>query len=511
MAPDGGRSLHHFRSPYLHADEVAARSGLGEVVLRQGDRELNLEISGDIDSATRVLRQLRDPTSEVWSEVGRNATDGLFQLVDKLDRLGWLLEADYSGEACLSERVRGLNQLCDDAVAWLRDAWAWAADNGQHRRGALAAAVTATADLATSLWEARREGSLLTTSWSGGSGEDSLSRDISARALRLSLIAWQRTSPLAVQVLSRSLRQLLDGGSRNADDAPDAWDPVGLAIADVGEVRKQVWGAVELVAMSSTTAWAARFPRHVPDQPISGPGVNVLVAGENCAEGLLLEIGTSPLFGQMSSLDGATRAARCIYQHQHFVTIRYIEAILSFLRYRLHEPVRSVGFRYLSEEQGHEVHELAACLELGLSEQDVREFAPFPLFMSYPEVLGLLAEGDPLSFCLAVTVAEGLPGTDKPLARALAASGVRADSLASHSDIDIVLDHAQFTRRLLSEVPWVTPAAAARAIANLLFVVELSQLAWVQIARYSQRSDLAVTPRAFSLSAADLFAIWGDA
>src|ERR687892_707081 len=469
MGGEPRAAVPHFRRPFLAVDDIAAGPRTDEVVLRRGDRELSLDIDGDRDAAMRVLGTLRDPSSAVWGEVTRSPTVGVGQLVDQLDRCGWLLDADDSAASRVVQRVGQLESLCDEAVKWLDDAKAVADGKGEATVRRLLSTVMWAGDLAAALEDARSAGRLTAVPDPRDDG-GSPAPDVAARALHLSLTSWQRTSPLTLQVVARALQRSAAGGP----------------------------------------AWAARYPRHVPRSDVAGPGVNVLVVAEHCAERLMIELGRSPLFATMATAEGAERAARYIYQHQHFVTVRYIEAIFSFLRYRLDEPVRRVGLRYLNEEQGHESHELAACLELGLTESDVCEFAPFPLFAAYPEVLGALAERDPLSFCLAVTAAEGMPAAVKQLPGALASSGVAGVSLGTHVEIDVVLDHAQFTRRLLGTVPWVPAPLAARALADVLFVVELSQLAWRQIAGYAARSDLSPTPRPFALTPDDFFAIWAN-
>lgn len=504
-----GRALAHYRSPFLTAHEVAIDPDANGIVLRDGDRELSLEVSGDVQAAARVLRDLQDPGARIWNDVDCEAPNGLHALVDQLDRCGWLLEADESGAASNRDRSRQLDAVCDKAVAWLRDAQASrASEMGQSR---LARSIATSEQIARAAWEARLSGVLMSarTTLDGIRAADEPMLDVAMQALRFSFISWQRTSPLTLQVLANSLSRAVGEPTASSASQSVEWDASGLVFGDIDEVRKQVWAALELIMLHSTGSWAARSPAFMPTSSVSGPGVNVLVAAERCSERLVAELGRSPVFEELNSPERAARVAQCVYQHQYFVTIRYVEAILSFLRYRLRGPVRRVGFRYLNEEQGHEVLELAACVNLGVPQSDVRAFSPFGLFTAYPEVLGVLAEINPLSFCLAVTVAEGLPGAGKPLPAALAAS-VRATGLNAHADIDINLDHGQFTRRLLSELDWIPPAEAQSALADFLFVVELSQLAWHQVARYASRPDLPATPRPFALSPNDVFAIWGD-
>jgi hypothetical protein len=279
-------------------------------------------------------------------------------------------------------------------------------------------------------------------------------------------------------------------------------------MSDARDIANQVWAAIVLLFLSAIGERPAEFPQFVPTSGLDGPGLRTLVVAETCAERLMITLGRSPILNVIEHNIHSHRAAVGVYLHQYFITIRYIEAVLSFLRYRLRNSIRAVGFRYLLEEYGHEVHELDACRELGVSESRVKSFAPLPFFVAYPEILGLIAETDPLAFCLAITVAEGLPGTNKPIVDALAAQGICGESLSSHQNIDVELNHTLFTRRLLCEVPWVEADTARNAIHKFLFMVELSQLAWSQLACYVQANEPPLVPEAFSLSHLDILSMW---
>ena len=169
----------------------------------------------------------------------------------------------------------------------------------------------------------------------------------------------------------------------------------------------------------------------------------------------MLARGPSPLLDLIGQSVEVRKVAVGIYLHEYLITTRYIEAIHAFLQNNLRADLRATGTRYLLEEIGHEVHELAACRELGVQDHEIARFAPLPFFAAYPEVLGAVGELDPLAFCLAVSVAEGLPGTSKPIAAALANRGVVENSLAAHQAIDERLDHTLMTRRLMQHIPWV--------------------------------------------------------
>jgi hypothetical protein len=225
-----------------------------------------------------------------------------------------------------------------------------------------------------------------------------------------------------------------------------------------------------------------------------------MVLAEGCAERLMDALGESEILRAIGEGSEPHRAAAAIYLHQQFITTRYMEAFVSFLRFRLRGPLRRVGFEYLLEEYGHEVHELEACRHLGLKDEEIDRFAAMPLFEVYPDILAYLAEIDPLALCFCVAIAEGLPGEKKPLPDLLAARGLQDPSFAAHAELDVDLNHSRFPRQLLGTIPWLTGSGAVASLRHFLFVLEMSQLGWKYVARYAEDAALPLVPTAFGLS-----------
>jgi hypothetical protein len=501
--------LNHYRRPYLIADKIEMLTHGNGVVLRQAERALELLVDGNVEAAKSALELLCFPDSVQWSTMREVPDSDISTLVDALDRLGWLGEADQSGHAQITAEHNTLLDLLLSATNWLvkaNDAFESSETGTQGSRNYLAV-LTHFSKEARELWQDRQR---YQRSLDFGRFMSLGKEDVAAQALTLVLRAWQRTSPLALQIVATAfelaLRRLENGENRTT--AP--LDRLGITMSDAQDVANQVWAAVILLCLSATGEWRARYPQFIPELDLEGPGLRVLVIAETCAERLMVTLGRSPLLDVIENKMYSHRAAVGVYLHQYFMTIRYIEAILSFLRFRLRDPVRAIGFRYLFEEYGHEVYELNACRELGVPESKVLTFAPFPFFVAYPEILGLIAETDPLAFCLSITVAEGLPGVSKPIVDALAAQGICGESLSSHQEIDLKLDHALFTRKLLHKVPWIETMVARNAIRRFLFLVELSQLAWQQLARYAEATVHPLPPETFGLTPRDVLSLWGS-
>jgi hypothetical protein len=495
------RELSHYRRPFLAAGRIINAGEPGCLELSEGNRSIVLTVeAGDVDSVRQLLEQLCQSDSDCWIKVRECHDPGLVALVDRLDRLGWIREGDYSGSAQLANEADESRELVQRARGWLLDsadcvdAMGCGRQNGRTYAKALA------------LFADEAESHLRGTSDGFGirALADCISGDMAAFALSSMLYRWRRTSPCTLRIVHavfRAAAASLDTTHTNA--APDV-DECDAALADPSLVGKLVWSASALALLSAAQKHVSDCITFMPSFDRGGPGLNILIEAEAAAERMMLARGPSPLLDVIGQSVEVRKVAIGVYLHEYLMTTRYTEAIYAFLQNNLRADLRATGTRYLLEEIGHEVHELAACRELGVLDHEIAEFAPLPFFSAYPEVLGAVAELDPLAFCLAVSVAEGLPGTSKPIVTALAKRGVVENSLAAHQAIDERLDHALMTRRLMRHIPWVEPASARRAAQRFLTIVELSQLCWRQLANYAQVPGFPAVPKTFGMSAADL-------
>lgn len=491
-----------YRRPFLNARAVTPlRDGTGLRLVAEG-RTLDLGVDGDGGGALALLEAMRDPRWEGWTGLRTDPPPDLAALLAALDLQGWLGEGDEGGFHAAEADRRLLMETAQEAEAWLagaEDAFVRQAATGRPVDAYRQALASAAAE-ATRLWQDwldhRRDARPLPAETPPGA-------PVQALALPLLLRAWQRTAPPALGIFA----QAADGAARRLGLAcgpvpPSPSDRIGEAAGGPGDapaMRAQVWTAC-LLTLGSADGPPARFPAFCPERAEALPGIGALVAAEHAAEALLRDLGPPAVLAAIEAGGSTGRIAAGTYLHQHFVTIRYIEAVISFLRHRLREPLRGTGFAYLLEEIGHEAHEREACLHLGLDDADIDAFAPLPLFSAYPDILGYVAEIDPLAFCLAVMVAEGLPGSGKPVTRALERAGLEDPTLAAHGEIDLRLDHATYTRRLFRHLPLASGPARLRAIRHLLFLVELSQRAWTDLARYAADGTLPTVPVPFAMT-----------
>jgi hypothetical protein len=495
------RELSHYRRPFLAAERVISAGEPGRFELSEGNRSLVLTVeAGDVDAARQLLEQLCQPDADAWIKLRGGHDLGLAELVDRLDRLGWVREGDDSGRAQLANEADELQELLPRATGWLVEAAPCVEAMGcdTRNRRTYAEALARFAD------EAAADRRSFSDGFGIRAAADCVNGDIAAFALSLMLYRWRRTSPCTLRIVHAVFRAAAAFLDTTQTDTPPDIDDCDEALVDAALVAKQVWSASALALLSASQKHVSDCVAFTPSFHCGGPGLNILIDAEAAAERLMRARGPSPLLDLIGQSFEVRKVAVGIYLHEYLITTRYIEAIHSFLQNNLRADLRATGTRYLLEEIGHEVHELAACRELGVLDHEIARFAPLPFFAAYPEVLGAVGELDPLAFCLAVSVAEGLPGTSKPIAAALAKRGVVESSLAAHQAIDERLDHTLMTRRLMQHIPWVEPASARRAVQRFLPIVELSQLCWRQLADYARVPTFPAVPTAFGMSAADV-------
>lgn len=498
--------MNYFRKPYLLCEPLAADGSDGGIILRQRGRELRLDIGGSMADAVATLSELRNPASALWRDfvgTGSEESDlGLRALILQLDQYGWIGESDTGGLTGSGDIVREIEAQAGRAANWLREA---EAELGKAGPLSFRNLLNETASLSRNLWLERASGS---RSLNSDRPSEPWNRTLWGEALLLLLRGWQRTSPLSLMTFARALDQVTAD-----DEAPSikvqlitGTEPV----YDFAEVEKDIWSAMQLLVQCHTDPRRANYLDFIPDEDVSGPGITVLVHAEAAIERLMLRLGTSPILKSIRTGEAPQKIAANVYAHQYYMTIRYVEAVCSFVRYRVKEPLRQVSMQYLIEEIGHETYELKACRSLGISDEDVFACAPLSSFVAYPEILALLAETDPLAFCLSITVAEGLPGTAKPIAGELAEHDISGEELKAHQTVDELLDHSVFTRRFLSQFRWIDGKSAARAIERFLFIAEVSQMCWFELDKYVRAADVPIIPMAFSLNPAQAIRLYGS-
>lgn len=472
--------------------------------LHAGARSIELSVDGSAQAARASLEALRSPDAFAWDMDadgdGDAAGGGLGAVLRALETRGWIGDADARDETVADERARR-EALVADALRWTVRAAHELEEPARARFVARLRALAGGAPLHEQL-----------------AGEALAGADLSTLVLAEIAAHWRRTSPLAAGLLALVARRAcaalgvpLPDALATADSA--AVDAFALAgerglddVRDAGRRVESALGLAVLGAAADRRALAFELPEALPAAPAAGrrTGIAALVGAERAADAVLARLDLGALERALTEPRSAERAARLVFLHQCLVTERYPEVVMAFLAHGLRRDVRALGYRYFFEEYGHDAHEREAARALGLSDEQIETFAPLPLLGAYPELLAAYAARDPLAFCLCITVAEGLPHSAKA-ARLVRAPGFEAE-LTAHAQIDVELDHASFTRRLLSLVPAVGDEAYRVALRRFLIVLELSQRAWAALARYAG-SGGPVPPPPFATSARELAAL----
>ncbi|MFD0389869.1 hypothetical protein ACFQ4K_22090 [Tistrella bauzanensis] len=169
------------------------------------------------------------------------------------------------------------------------------------------------------------------------------------------------------------------------------------------------------------------------------------------------------------------------------MSARITDIFLPAMRMGLRSGLRARMRRYHVEESGHEAHELAACIAVGLDAQAVPASLPLPPFTAYVELLGQIAERAPAAFLPALIVTEGLPGAPNPTNDWLAAAGIGEaadDTATAHQRVNAGLDHTTMPRRLGAEIPRIGIADARLALDLYALMIDLNARALGWIAAY---------------------------
>ena len=198
------RELSHYRRPFLAAERIISAGEPGRLELSEGNRSLVLTVeAGDVDAARQLLEQLCQPDADAWIKLRGGHDLGLAELVDRLDRLGWVREGDDSGRAQLANEADEFQELVRRATGWLVEAAPCVEAMGcdTRNRRTYAEALARFAD------EAAAD---LRGAFSDGFGiraaADCVDGDIAAFALSLMLYRWRRTSPCTLRIVHAVFR-----------------------------------------------------------------------------------------------------------------------------------------------------------------------------------------------------------------------------------------------------------------------------------------------------------------
>ncbi|GGB23063.1 hypothetical protein GCM10011505_00370 [Tistrella bauzanensis] len=480
-------SVGAYRRPRLVLDRVEA-AGDGGLRIRRGAIMADLAPDGiDADVLAALLARLTDPDDGGWRQIADDAArrarqrlaggdpgpDGLVDLIECLDRLGLVAEADDGADSLTADRAR-IARAVDRAAGWLAAARRLSSvdDNAVDRLGAdllertrhLVAGGVATGPFAPPLLASGRTGF----------------HDAVLTAL---VDGWAVTAPASLIAAGRLLTRVVPAVAA----MPGPLLPDGC-LYDAAEVERHLGVLVTGLVLAGLPGAGRRalLPADI-DLPLTGIGL--IHAAEAATPSLVAAAGADRLGALLrgAAPDQALALARGIYLAQYHVSARITDIFLPAMRMGLRSGLRARMRRYHVEESGHEAHELAACIAVGLDAQAVPASLPLPPFTAYVELLGQIAERAPAAFLPALIVTEGLPGAPNPTNDWLAAAGIGEaadDTATAHQRVNAGLDHTTMPRRLGAEIPRIGIADARLALDLYALMIDLNARALGWIAAY---------------------------
>jgi hypothetical protein len=173
---------------------------------------------------------------------------------------------------------------------------------------------------------------------------------------------------------------------------------------------------------------------------------------------------------------------------QYHVTRRFVEIVAPLLSKRLSVPLRTMMFRYYSEEVGHEELESTTCEAMGVSQRALESAVPLPLHFAFVDALTLVAQIDPIASLASIMVIEGVFGEPPKMSLRLAAVARKNPSFreitGEHDELNETLNHNSLSRDAFEHITAVAPHVQRRVMQRILFLLELNQRAWQGIAEF---------------------------
>ncbi|HEY0166887.1 MAG TPA: iron-containing redox enzyme family protein [Jatrophihabitans sp.] len=484
-------SLASYRKPFLQVAEVQTDPS-GEILLCAAEETFELGPPDGVSqqAMARLLSSMRDPEHEVWLELRKPSPWS--KLVESLDVFGLIAEADDQLSAVAAAETDRYLELAAQARRWLDELSELAPAPMADRLATVLGSTLAHAH--SLLIELASELGLSGLPAAGGAARIRPATDFYGHLVDQLLTHWRYTAPAAVLLTCLALREA-DPAGGDGELALRLLAELAGGPYDLAETATQLSCLVVTLGRAAGPGNDRLLELSAADTA-TGPcsGTNLALAGERLAVRGLRVLGPSSYHrtlgsGAPSDGDRPDRLALGTYLEQYLITRRFVEIILPLLAKRLRPELRDSLFRYYAEEVGHEVFELQTCLALGLTESEVVLATALPAWVTYLDVFARIAATDPVGFLASVMVTEGLPGTRTPVNDLLEQAGALAGTDAAqvmrqHEEVNVELDHTTMARRLLAQVPVVSPAGQRRAMDHLLFLLELNFRAWEELHWY---------------------------
>jgi len=304
--------------------------------------------------------------------------------------------------------------------------------------------------------------------------------------LTLEFEYFRRFSPLTLAAADLLLSSLVEESETIDCLRDDVSDVAGLY--DERDLLAHLW-LVGCSLVCSTGEDAVRMPTaSIPEVRLAS-GLEFMRQTELLTRETLLGWGENPYVTAVDALGGKySPLVAGPFIEQYHVTRRFVEIIAPLLSTRLAKPLRSIAFRYYSEEYGHEALESTTCEALGVAEATLEKVVPLPLHFAFVDMLTLFADVDPITSFAAVMTIEGIFGEPPKMSlRLVAAARENAAFRAvasEHDELNESLNHNSISRNLFEQLLAVSPGRQIATMRRILFLLELNHRAWGDIADF---------------------------
>ena len=214
-------------------------------------------------------------------------------------------------------------------------------------------------------------------------------------------------------------------------------------------------------------------------------GINFSLMCERFIHEYSINIGESNFFKEFKKPESHNLLAPACYIQEYFINYRFTETIAPMISKRLNESMKKAFIRYYDEEVGHEIYELATCINLGVTKEYLENHLPLPLTQLFCDAFTYLSSSEPLSYFTSVMITEGMPGEPSQINDLLINSAILQNSFndtsRKHEQLNVELDHQYLSRIFLSKIHSIDNAEQKRSLHILAWMLELNHRAWEEL------------------------------
>jgi hypothetical protein len=480
-------TFHRYQQPRLCVDAIDHPGSSPIIELRSGNQTYRLAFD-DVDAARQFgaeLTTLSDSNAPLWSTLRESPTGSSWHALGTfLDTRSLIHEARDDAAESLGSQAKRIEDCIEGTITAVMTG----VDGDRRSRAAAHSA------------RLRRELAVVASSATVfGEHADPFDAAIQANFF-LGLLAvefeyFRRFSPLTLVAVDSLLGRIAGESGCRLDLAENPVLSEACGLYDMHDLESHLWLVAKCV-VSSTSEDATRFA--TPGFPTVSlcSGLEFMRRTELLTRETLVGWGANPYVTALDALnDSWSPLVAGPFIEQYHVTRRFVEIVAPLLSRRLSAPLRSMMFRYFSEEVGHEALESTTCEALGVSPRALERAIPLPLHFGFVDALTLVADVDPIASFAAIMVIEGIFGEPPKMSLRLAAVARKNPAFRAisgdHDELNETLNHNSISRDAFEHVTAVSPATQLRVMRRILFLLELNHRAWHGIAEfYGQQNEL---------------------